>query len=110
MSRWDTLLRDLRRARAGYVLTGGSALVGSRGDAQMADIQVSASGLIERVGEPGAISSDALSIDVSGLAVTPGFVDAHQHLDKTGSLEVASNPSGTLQGARRRLSPPSPGA
>jgi cytosine/creatinine deaminase len=100
LSRWDTLLRDLRRARAGYVLTGASALVGSRGEAQVADILVSATGQIERVGESGAIPRGALRIDVSGLAVTPGFVDAHQHLDKTGSLKFASNPSGTLQGAR----------
>ncbi|NVD39965.1 amidohydrolase family protein [Ensifer sp. HO-A22] len=34
------------------------------------------------------------------MLVSPGFVDAHQHLDKTGVLRFTPNPSGTLQGAR----------
>ncbi len=39
-------------------------------------------------------------IDAAGCIVSPGPVDMHQHLDKTGVLRFAPNPSGTLQGAR----------
>ncbi|MDE3176756.1 MAG: amidohydrolase family protein [Pseudomonadota bacterium] len=46
------------------------------------------------------MSPDTPRIDASGLTIAPGFVDAHQHLDKTGALKFAPNPSGTLQGAR----------
>jgi cytosine deaminase len=39
-------------------------------------------------------------LDASGCLILPGLVDMHQHLDKTGVLRYAPNPSGTLQGAR----------
>lgn len=48
-------------------------------------------------------SSGSPRIDVTGHLVSPAFVDAHQHLDKTGVLGFAPNPSGTLQGAREAL-------
>jgi cytosine/creatinine deaminase len=98
LSQWDILLRDLRQAQAGYLLAGGTALVGPGGEAQKADILVSPDGRFERIGDSAAVPSDFPRIDVSGLTIAPGFVDAHQHLDKTGA--VAPNPSGTLQGGR----------
>ncbi|UAX98417.1 amidohydrolase family protein (plasmid) [Ensifer adhaerens] len=45
-------------------------------------------------------SSSSVRVDITGTLVSPGFVDAHQHLDKTGVLRFTPNPSGTLQGAR----------
>jgi hypothetical protein len=98
LSQWDILLRELRKAQAGYLLAGGTALVGPGGEAQKADILVSPDGRFERIGDSAAVPSDFPRIDVSGLTIAPGFVDAHQHLDKTGA--VAPNPSGTLQGGR----------
>lgn len=97
LSQWDILIRDLSEAHAGYLLAGGTALVGPRGEAQKANVLVSASGRIERFGDDAA-EPDVPVIDVSGLLIAPGFIDAHQHLDKTGA--VAPNPSGSLQGAR----------
>jgi cytosine deaminase len=98
LSQWDTLLRDLGRAQSGYVLAGATALIGPRGEAETADILVGADGRIEAVGS--SLPPDRPRLDLSGLTVAPALVDAHQHLDKTGALKFAPNPSGTLQGAR----------
>jgi cytosine deaminase len=98
LGKWDELLQGLRRAEAGYLMTGATALVGPRGEGRKADILVSASGRFERIGDSASVPIDVPRIDVSGLTIAPGFVDAHQHLDKTGA--IAPNPSGTLQGAR----------
>lgn len=38
-------------------------------------------------------------VDLDGCLVTPGFVDMHQHLDKSFTLADAPNPDGTLPGA-----------
>ncbi len=39
------------------------------------------------------------SADLDGRLVTPGFIDMHQHLDKSFTLAEAPNPDGTLIGA-----------
>ena len=38
-------------------------------------------------------------MDLKGRLVVPGLIDAHQHLDKTRTLNRISNPDGTLMGA-----------
>ena len=38
-------------------------------------------------------------IDLHGKLVTPGLVDAHQHLDKSRTRRLVANPAGTLEGA-----------
>jgi cytosine deaminase len=98
LSRWDSLFREFRKAETGYVLVGGTALEGPRGEARRVDIVVSPAGRFEHIGNDARVSSNFPRINASGLTIAPGFVDAHQHLDKTHA--VASNPSGTLQGAR----------
>ncbi|MFN3824716.1 MAG: amidohydrolase family protein [Pseudorhodobacter sp.] len=82
-----------------YVLFGGKLILPA-GQERAADILVSASGRIEQIGESLSLGPDVLRVDISGQLVSAGFVDAHQHLDKTGVLRFAPNPSGTLQGAR----------
>ncbi|MGO9418196.1 amidohydrolase family protein [Roseiarcus sp.] len=99
MSQWDSVIRDLSRARKGYTLAGATALIGARGEAEKTDILIGGGGRIEAVGAPAA-RSDCPRLDLSNLTVSPALVDAHQHLDKTQTLKLASNPSGTLQGAR----------
>lgn len=95
---WTSIPEQIAGGRP-YVLTGGR-LVTSDGSAPVrADILVSADGRIERIGEGLAGAADA-GVDLAGALVSSGFVDAHQHLDKTGVLKFAPNPSGTLQGAR----------
>jgi len=99
LSQWCELVQTLARERHGYVLAGATALTGPRGEGEKADIAVGADGRIEAVGarlEP----ADRPRLDLSDLTVAPALVDAHQHLDKTGALKFALNPSGTLQGAR----------
>jgi cytosine deaminase len=99
LSRWASLYRELRDAYGEILLAGATCLVGARGDARQTDVLIGADGRIRHVSEfdaPGGFRR----IDLHGLTISPAFVDAHQHLDKTGTLTVAPNPSGTLQGAR----------
>lgn len=64
------------------------------------DLLITSDGRIQAVG-PGLAAGDGVErIDLRGKLVSPGLVDAHQHLDKTGVLRFTPNPSGTLQGAR----------
>ena len=74
------------------------ALVAADEGTRACDILIAAGGHIEAVEPDIAGSVDARVVDIAGSLVVPGFVDAHQHLDKTGV--VSPNPSGTLQGAR----------
>ncbi|MCF3947988.1 amidohydrolase family protein [Acidiphilium iwatense] len=80
-----------------YLLCGGRLLTADAVPSR-ADILVSSDGKIERIGLDleGAVER----IELSGALVSAAFVDCHQHLDKTGVLKFAPNPSGTLQGAR----------
>ncbi len=81
-----------------YILKDGRVLVDPKAEPETRDIFVSAEGRILDVAPGIETPSDAKAVDLGGALVVPGFVDAHQHLDKTGV--VAPNPSGTLQGAR----------
>jgi len=99
LSPWCKLNQTLARARDGYVLVGATALIGARGEGQKTDILVGPDGRIEAVGAS-IEAADRPRLGLSGLSVAPALVDAHQHLDKTGALKFALNPSGTLQGAR----------
>lgn len=92
-------IERLKRMLAGrpYLLCGGRLLTADAVPSR-ADILVSSDGKIERIGPDleGAVER----IELSGALVSAAFVDCHQHLDKTGVLKFAPNPSGTLQGAR----------
>ena len=62
------------------------------------DILIGEDGRIARVGA--GISVPGVKIvDLKGRLVVPGLIDAHQHLDKTRTLDRISNPDGTLLGA-----------
>lgn len=65
-----------------------------------ADILIGADGHIAEIGANLTAPEGAEVIEAQGCVVAPGFVDMHQHLDKTGCLRFTPNPSGTLQGAR----------
>lgn len=82
-----------------FALTGGTLIL-EDGSQSVSDIIVGADGRIVAVGPALDTQSCGACIDISGMLVSPGFVDAHQHLDKTGVLRFTPNPSGTLQGAR----------
>jgi cytosine deaminase len=82
-----------------FALTGGTVIL-EDGSQSVSDIIVGSDGRIAAVGPALDTASCGACIDITGMLVTPGFVDAHQHLDKTGVLRFTPNPSGTLQGAR----------
>ncbi|WP_448956433.1 amidohydrolase family protein [Labrys neptuniae] len=82
-----------------FALTGGT-VIHDDGSQSACDIEVGTDGRIVAVAPALDTRSCAACVDISGLLVSPGFLDAHQHLDKTGVLRFTPNPSGTLQGAR----------
>ena len=82
-----------------FALTGGN-VINDDGSQSASDIIVGADGRITIVEPFLDTGSCGACIDISGMLVSPGLVDAHQHLDKTGVLRFTPNPSGTLQGAR----------
>lgn len=82
-----------------FALKGGT-VINDDGSQSASDIIVGADGRITVVEPFLDTGSCGACIDITGMLVSPGFVDAHQHLDKTGVLRFTPNPSGTLQGAR----------
>ena len=82
-----------------FALTGGTVII-EDGSQSASDIIVGADGRIVAVEPFLDTSSCGACVDIAGMLVSPGFLDAHQHLDKTGVLRFTPNPSGTLQGAR----------
>lgn len=55
-------------------------------------------GRIEKIA-PRVEASGARTVDLGGRFVSPGLIDAHQHLDKTRTRAEVPNPQGTLLGA-----------
>lgn len=68
---------DAGADRFDVVLRGGSVLDGTGAAAQVVDIGIR-DGVIQSVGDLGDAEAGEV-IDVSGLTVTPGFMDAHSH-------------------------------
>ncbi|WP_433699480.1 N-acyl-D-amino-acid deacylase family protein [Nocardiopsis sp. CA-288880] len=78
------------------VLTGGRVIDGTGGPSRQADL-VLRGGRITRVVPPGGARGRGTAVDVTGLAVAPGFIDMHSHSD----LAVLADPAHeakTLQG------------
>ena len=61
------------------VLRGATVVDGSGGPSRRADVEV-VDGRIARVGELGPVEG-AEEVDLSGLVLSPGFVDIHTHFD-----------------------------
>ncbi|MBO9629997.1 MAG: amidohydrolase family protein [Shinella sp.] len=97
----DTATASLANLAAGqsFALTGGTVILDD-GTQSVSDIIVGADGRIAAVEPYLDTSACGVTVDITGTLVTAGFLDAHQHLDKTGVLRFTPNPSGTLQGAR----------
>lgn len=82
-----------------FALTGG-AVIQPDGSHAVSDVIVGADGRFVAIAPLLDTKSCSACVDITGMLVSPGFLDAHQHLDKTGVLSFTPNPSGTLQGAR----------
>ncbi|UXU76602.1 MULTISPECIES: amidohydrolase family protein [unclassified Paracoccus (in: a-proteobacteria)] len=94
------MIQSSSNTRRRAVLIRGGQLARPDGTLAATDVLIGADGRIARLGASLSEPEGASVVDASGCLVTPGFVDMHQHLDKTGVLRFTPNPSGTLQGAR----------
>lgn len=79
--------------RGGRVLRTGSARP------ELLDIAIGVDGRIANLGLGVQAPARAKVIDLTDKLVSPALIDVHQHLDKTRTLRVIPNPSGTLAGA-----------
>lgn len=78
------------------LLLRGARLSGHEG---LNDLLISDAGRIEQLARRIEAAPGVEVRELRGLLVTPGLVDAHQHLDKTRTLRSVANPRGTLLGA-----------
>ena len=83
------------------IIRGGTVLDGTGRPARRADVEVR-DGIITAVGDIAAAAS-ARVLDASGLAVAPGFIDAHAHSD-TSFLADSSGASKLYQGITTEIS------
>lgn len=81
------------------LLRGGRVLRTSASRPEQMDVLIDDAGRIARLGRIESPPPEAKIIDIAGQLVSAGFVDAHQHLDKTRTYRDVANPSGTLLGA-----------
>lgn len=63
------------------------------------DILIDDAGRIARLLPSGSDAPSVPVVDLTGKLIVPGLVDAHQHLDKSRTLDAVPNPEGTLPGA-----------
>lgn len=74
-------------------ITGGTLVDGTGAPARQADIAIEG-GTVTAVAEPGGLDGTATrTIDAEGRIVTPGFVDAHTHLDAQIGWDPLATPS-----------------
>lgn len=81
------------------ILRGGNVVqTGSRRPERL-DVVIDAEGRIARLSREAPSADGVRAVDLAGKLVTPGLVDAHQHLDKSRTRRAIANPDGTLEGA-----------
>ena len=81
------------------VLRGGRVLRTGATRPERLDIVIGPDGRIAMVTPSAPAALGAQDINLTGRLITPGLVDAHQHLDKTRTRCEVPNPAGTLGGA-----------
>ena len=81
------------------LLTGGRVLRNGANVAEKLDVAVGQDGRITAVDRALIPAADTEVIKLAGKLVLPGLVDMHQHLDKSRTRRLVSNPAGTLDGA-----------
>ena len=86
----------------GVLLKGGHVVRKAQGQAERLDVSIGADGRIARMGVD-LQANGSVVIHLDGQLITPAFVDMHQHLDKSLSIDEAPNPEGTLIGAAEAI-------
>jgi cytosine deaminase len=87
--------------RRDLILRGGRVLRFGAQRPELMDIRIAASGRIEAIGASLPVPDAAAILELGGRLVVPGLADMHQHLDKSRTRALVSNPSGTLSGASK---------
>jgi cytosine deaminase len=87
--------------RRDLILRGGRVLRFGANSAEPMDIKIGKSGRIEAIGAALPITDGVEVRELGGQLVVPGLIDMHQHLDKSRTRALVSNPSGTLSGASK---------
>jgi cytosine deaminase len=95
--------------RRDLILRGGRVLRFGAEQAELVDIRIGANGRIKTIGASLPADDAALVRELGGQLVVPALVDLHQHLDKSRTRALVSNPSGTLAGASLAYSVLAPG-
>src|SRR5215475_4359212 len=98
MTRNDRVVRDFCLSGVLLLLTRGRVLRRGAKDPERLDLAVGEDGRITAL-MPSIPPGAERVIDLHGKLVTPGLVDAHQHLDKSRTRRLVANPAGTLEGA-----------
>src|ERR1700761_6043602 len=80
------------------ILRGGRVLQSGASQAESLDVLIGAEGRILAIA-PQVSREGAEVLALDGRLVVPGLVDMHQHLDKSRTRKLLSNPEGTLDGA-----------
>jgi cytosine/creatinine deaminase len=80
------------------ILRGGRVLQAGASQPEALDILIGSDGRILAIA-PQVSREGAKVLALDGRLVTPGLVDMHQHLDKSRTRKLLSNPEGTLDGA-----------
>jgi cytosine deaminase len=86
-------------SRFAQLLTGGRVQSSDAHQPEQLDIAISADGRIAEIAPEIDATTATKVTDLKGRLVVAGLVDAHQHLDKSGTRTAVSNPSATLEGA-----------
>jgi cytosine/creatinine deaminase len=84
--------------RRDLILRGGRVLRAGATHPEALDIRIGGDGRIAAIA-PQLPDAEAEVLALDGRLVLPGLVDIHQHLDKSRTRGLLSNPEGTLDGA-----------
>src|SRR5581483_855090 len=82
-----------------FILRGARVLLEGTAQPERCDIGIGRNGLITSIGVSLPSEPGVEVVELAGHLIVPGLFDMHQHLDKTRTRELVTNPDNTLAGA-----------